>query len=164
MHFFVEGLANVVVVVFGEVGDVRGDRSGQLEEGIVGEVGFRWGEKFLGEGGEDELFGGDVVLGRLIDEVLLKGFGKVDRDLHGGGLLGVDCFEFSGWPIGLGRWVSGRGGVVGLDVFKDFDFGGVGVLVDGGGLWGRLGGLGFGGWGVGDFVVVEFAVGLNGKI
>jgi hypothetical protein len=54
--------------------------------------------------------------------------------------------------------------VVDLDVFKDFDFGDVGVLVDGVGLWGLLAGLGFGGWGVGDFVVVEFAVGLNGRI
>jgi hypothetical protein len=51
-----------------------------------------------------------------------------------------------------------------LDVFKDLDFGGVGELVDGGGCWGLFVGLGLGEWGVEDFVVVEFAVGLDDRI
>jgi hypothetical protein len=51
---------------------------------------------------------------------------------------------------------------VGIDLLKDLDFGGVGGI-DYCRSWGwrLLGGLGFGGWGVEDFVVVEFTVGLD---
>jgi hypothetical protein len=80
----------------------------------VGEIFSDKGLDVVADGGV--LPGGDLGL-----EVGGEVFGdfKVGCDLHGGGLLWVDSFEFSGWPIGLGRWVSGWGGVVGLHVFKD---------------------------------------------
>jgi hypothetical protein len=48
------------------------------------------------------------------------------------------------WVLKLCWWVSGRGFVVGLDVFKDFDFGDVGELMGCGGAIAALDG-----WGVG---------------
>jgi hypothetical protein len=113
-----------VVVGHGGGGGVEGFEEFGFELGFVGEVFFDEGLDVVADG--EVLSGGDLGL-----EVGGEVFGdfKVGCDLHGGGFLWVDCFECSGF--GLGWWVSGWGFVVVVDMFNDFDFGGVGELVDG---------------------------------
>ena len=43
VHFLVESLTEIVVMVFGEVGNVGGDATCELEEWIIGEI---WGGGF----------------------------------------------------------------------------------------------------------------------
>jgi hypothetical protein len=109
-----------VVVGHGGGGGVEGFEEFGFELGFVGEVFFDEGLDVVADG--EVLSGGDLGL-----EVGGEVFGdfKVGCDLHGGGLLWMDCFEFSGF--GLGWW----GFVVVGDMFNDFDFGDVGELVDG---------------------------------
>lgn len=69
VHFFVEGLADVVFVVFGNVGF---DAADELKKGIVGEV--RWGsggDEVLRQELDDALFRGGLGLGGLAEEGLL---------------------------------------------------------------------------------------------
>ena len=65
-------------MVFGEVGNVGGDATCELEEWIIGEI---WGgglKKLLAEGGENDLFEGELGLGGATQEGLLEIVGKLN--------------------------------------------------------------------------------------
>ena len=80
VHFLVEGLTKVVAVVFSEAGNIGGDAACELKEWIIGEI---WGgglEKLLVEGGENDLFEGELGLGGAIQKSLLKVVWELDGE------------------------------------------------------------------------------------
>jgi hypothetical protein len=68
----IRGFCDVLVVISGEVGGAKVKGADEGEE-LIGVGGC--GLEVLVEGLDDQLFGGDLVLGGLIEQGLLKGFG-----------------------------------------------------------------------------------------
>jgi len=112
-----EGLADVVVVVFTQIGGSQVECADQGSDRII--IGVEMGLWSLGvlvDGLQDDGFDRNVQLNGLFRKLRLEDGRKFDRDLHGDCLGEIDNFElnrccFCGW-IGVAKSGGGSSLVV----------------------------------------------------